>query len=229
MLKVPAKELTQAEYDALPDTKLTDNVVYYISGTKELDPNYTYHTWGENDEIVVRVYHEGESDENIIWFFNGWNQTVLYETIPSSLALYAPDYDAGVVLSANYPNGGTVQDGWIGFYQSTIRAWNQGKGQNVTGIKYGVVIVTNGAEEQLNPYEDDPYVWISSSIKKIIVNGTEYGNTSGGGGSTDVIKGVTQAEYDALPNSKNSDGVAYFVDDSGTYKIMFNGHNYSGT
>ena len=408
VLKIPVKELTQTEYDALPNTKLTDNVVYYISGAKVLDPNYTYHTWGENDEIIVRVYHEGESDENIIWFFNGWNQTVAYETIPSSLASYAPDYDAGVILSANYPNGGTVQDGWIGFYQSTIRAWDQGKGQNVTGIKYGVVIVTNGAEEQLNPYEDDPYIYTSSSIKKIVVNGTEYGNTgggtevipnpseeptdilnsitiddtvysiTGGGGGTEKvtsmtlpssdwyknqevamnitwsasnivctwdggmnigacmhrtvkipadakkirfkittgtsysttierfkigiglratddtswvypdsaytsdwlmlktyatnnsawedeldlsgiqtdtylyicchgwnmtvtqldlveieskekIKGLTQAEYDALPSSKNSDGVAYFVDDSGTYKIMFNGHNYSGT
>ena len=185
ILKTPVKEITQAQYDLLPSTKLTDNIVYYISGTKVLDPDYTYHTWGENDEIVVRVYHEGESDETIKWCFRNWNQTSGDMAIPSSLVTYAPT-DLSPIYSANYPNGGETQDGWIGFYNDNIRAWIQSTGDTTTGRMYGVVDI-NGGARQTNLYEDDPYIWISSSIKKIVVNGTEYGNTSGGGGSGSTV------------------------------------------
>lgn len=205
VLKIPVKELTQTEYDALPSTKLTDNVVYYISGAKVLDPDYTYHTWGENDEIVVRVYHEGESDENIIWFFNGWNQTAIVMSFPTELEPYKPS-NTEPILGANYPNGGTTQDGWIGFYDDSIRAWSQTTEYNVTGIKYGVVDI-NGESRQYIPYED-PYVWISSSIKKIIVNGTEYGNTGGGGSGAEVIPNPQDQPTDTL-ESIGIDGTVY--------------------
>lgn len=76
-----------------------------------------------------------------------------------------------------------------------------------------------------------------TKIAEIDINGTSqdvYAPTGGGGGGNvnDVLvngvsvvdgngdaqitsyKEVTQAEYDALPSSKESDGVAYFIKDS---------------
>lgn len=209
VLKIPVKELTQTEYDALPSTKLTDNIVYYISGTRVLDPDYTYHTWGENDEIVVRVYHEGESDQSIKWCFRNWNQTSGDMAIPSSLVTYAPT-DLSPIYSANYPNGGETQDGWIGFYNNNIRAWIQSTGYTTTGRMYGVVDI-NGGDHQINPYEDDPYIWISSSINKIIINGTEYGNTGGGGSGAEVIPNPTGVATEGLTKIE-IDGTIYSID-----------------
>ena len=48
---------------------------------------------------------------------------------------------------------------------------------------------------------------------KIIRNGIEY---SGGGGSASDIMYLTQAEYDALPESKLTNGVEYRITDAGT-------------
>ena len=63
--------LTQSEYDALPSSKLTDNTVYFIHPEQILDPNYNY-VYADNGKIIVRIYHEGESDEEIYWFFNNY-------------------------------------------------------------------------------------------------------------------------------------------------------------
>lgn len=236
-------ECTQDEYDALPSSKLTDNKIYCISGTKELDSNYNYYKYGENDEIVVRVYHEDEADQVIKWFFRNWNQTSGDMPIPSSLIDYEPPVSSDVYLTPNFPNGGDTQDGWIGFYNHNIRAWTQGKGSTTTGYQFGTLDLSLGVGEQMTPYEDDPYIWISSSIKKIIVNGTEYANTGGGGSGTEVIPNppdqptdildsikidntvygmagalqpvtLTAVQYAALPSSEKMDGSKiYFVTD----------------
>ena len=66
-LLAPITPLTQNEYDALPATKNSDNIVYFITESRTLDPDYSYYTWGQNEEIVVRVYHEGEADEKKTW------------------------------------------------------------------------------------------------------------------------------------------------------------------
>lgn len=42
----------------------------------------------------------------------------------------------------------------------------------------------------------------------IILNGREYND-----GISDIVE-LTQAEYNALPNSKNSDGILYCISDS---------------
>jgi hypothetical protein len=236
--------LTQEEYDDLPSSKLTDDKAYFITASRTLDPSYDYYEYedGQGGKIVVRT-HNNETR----WYFMGWHQTSGDMAIPSELTAYKPT-DYTPIYSANYPDGGTSQNGWIGFYNNKIRAWSQNLGSLITGVMYGVVNI-DGGDNQTYVYKE-PYVWIPSTERKIIVNGENY-IASGGtdveanpsGTATDTlntigidgtiyslsVKGLTQAEYDALPSSKNSDGVAYFVDDSGTYKIMFNGHNYSGT
>lgn len=179
------EELTQTEYDLLPDTKYSDDVVRFAYSTNQiLDPDYTYHKYGDNDEIVVRVYHEGESDQSILWFFRGWNQTSGDVAIPSTLTAYKPT-TTSPVFSANYPNGGTTQDGWIGFYNNNIRAWNQSTSQTATGIMYGVVDIVGG-QSQTNPYVDDPYIYITDPsnppTRRIYLNTREYAEFNGGGG-----------------------------------------------
>lgn len=175
---------TQAEYDALPSSKESDNVLYvvYFDGGQTLDPDYSYHKYGDNDEIIVRVYHEGESDQQILWFFRGWNQTSGDVAIPSTLTAYKPT-TTSPIFSANYPNGGTAQDGWIGFYNNNIRAWNQSTSLTATGIMYGVVDI-NGGASQTNPYVDDPYIYIQddTATRRIYMNGREYAEFNSGGG-----------------------------------------------
>ena len=46
----------------------------------------------------------------------------------------------------------------------------------------------------------------------IIRNNKVYAGSGGGSGNANIVK-VTQAEYDALPESKNSDGVLYAITD----------------
>ena len=46
----------------------------------------------------------------------------------------------------------------------------------------------------------------------IMKNGIPYGGDSGGSGNANIVK-LTQAEYDALPSSKNSDGILYAITD----------------
>lgn len=230
---------TQAEYDLLPSSKESDNVLYvvYSDGGQVLDPDYSYHKYGDNDEIIVRVYHEGQSDQQTLWFFRGWNQTSGDVTIPSTLTAYKPT-TTSPVFSANYPNGGTSQDGWIGFYNNNIRAWNQSTSQTATGIMYGVVDISGG-QSQTNPYVADPYVYIpdSNATRRIYMNGREYAEfNSGGGGTGDVAdvevngvsvldpddkiakitsyKEVTESEYEAIPVAeRESNGIAYFIND----------------
>ena len=193
-------ECTQDEYDALPSSKLTDNKIYCISGTKVLDPNYEYHEYidGQNGKIVVRI-HENMTE----WFFMEWHQTATAISFPTELEPYKPS-NTDPILGANYPDGGTTQDGWIGFYDNSIRAWSQSTEDNVTGIKYGVVNI-NGESRQYIPYED-PYIWVSSSIKKIVVNGTEYGNTGdGGGGSATEITTLLDVQSATSPMNLSDD------------------------
>lgn len=182
--------LTQAEYDALPSSKESDNVLYlaYFDGGQTLDPDYSYHKYGDDDEIIVRVYHEGQLDQQTLWFFRGWNQTSGDMAIPTELASYKPANPSSAVYSANYPNGGTSQDGWIGFYNNNIRAWVQNLTQTTTGVMYGVVDIAGGERQSLS-YVDDPYVYIqdADATRRIYYNGREYAefnSGSGGGGSS---------------------------------------------
>lgn len=212
---------TQSEYNALPSSKESDDVLYvvYFDGGQILDPDYSYYTYGDNDEIIVRVYHEGELDQQTLWFFRGWNQTSGDVAIPSTLTAYKPT-TTSPVFSANYPNGGTSQDGWIGFYNNNIRAWTQSLAETTTGVMYGVVDILGGDRQSL-PYVDDPYIYIQdgTATRRIYMNGREYAefNSGGGGGSswTDVegtlVAGQTSITLSS-PSIKLTSTFEFFTD-----------------
>lgn len=245
-LLAPIVNILQEDYDALPSTKNSDGIAYFITATKELDSNYTYHKYGENDEIVVRVYHEGETDEEIIWFFNGFTKTASDWSIPSELQPYTPDVSTlGSTTSKAYDaSDSDTQTGWIGWSQSrgrdVIRSWNIGWDMTLEGTFYAVVRTDRG-DEQTNPYED-PYIWVESTSRKIMLNGRAFVNggggssvipnptdsatdtlntieidgtvydIEGGGGSANLID-LTQEEYNSLPISERTNGSAYFINE----------------
>lgn len=206
---------TQAEYDALPSSKESDDVLYlvYFDGGQTLDPDYSYYKHGANDEIIVRVYHEGEADQQILWFFRGWNQTGTILSIPSELSAYAPIVTNQAVASINFTdNTGATQNGWIGFYSNTIRAWSQDWTSNITGIMYGVVDPNGNyyPNPQTNPYTDDPYVYIpdGEATRRIYMNGREYaefnGGSGGGGGSWTDVEGTLLAGQTSITLNSSS-------------------------
>jgi hypothetical protein len=89
---------------------------------------------------------------------------------------------------------------------------------------------------------DDTTLTLAPTANIVIdkVYGLKFGGGGGGGGNVDDVevngvsvlnpvtkiaeitsyKEVTQAEYDALPSSKESDGVAYFVKDGGVTSVF---------
>ena len=135
-------DLTQADYNALSTAQKKNGSVYMTH-----DGGYDFISYNDGD-IIVRV---NNSTQETLWFFRGWNKTTTADVdIPEELAEYAPSVTTPV-FSANYPNGGTTQDGWIGFYLNKIRAWNQVLGGTIAGVMYGVVNIAGGAN-QMNAF-----------------------------------------------------------------------------
>lgn len=60
----------------------------------------------------------------------------------------------------------------------------------------------------------------SGNVDDVEVNGVSVLDTSDHIAKITSYKEVTQAEYDALPSSKESDGVAYFVKDGGMTSVF---------
>jgi hypothetical protein len=60
----------------------------------------------------------------------------------------------------------------------------------------------------------------SGNVDDVEVNGVSVLDTSDHVAKITSYKEVTQAEYDALPSSKESDGVAYFVKDGGVTSVF---------
>lgn len=58
------------------------------------------------------------------------------------------------------------------------------------------------------------------NVDDVEVNGVSVLDTSDHIAKITSYKEVTQAEYDALPSSKESDGVAYFVKDGGVTSVF---------
>ena len=201
--------LTQSEYDALPSSKLTDNIVYFIHPEQILDPNYNY-VYADNGKIIVRIYHEGESDEEIYWFFNNYSHSSGVYAIPSNLTDYyntstaqaATAYDpttgnhvAGIVVN-QYGNMGVYVPGWGSYYTSPVNC--------KLSMNYPDNTVQNTTYE-------DPYIYIDNNAYKIIFNGYEYINT-------DIVthEGLTPEEYELLPIDQKTNGEIYFISDNGT-------------
>lgn len=170
-------ELTQAEYDALPSSKLSDNTLYmvYFDGGQTLDPNYNYYKYGENDEIVVRVYHEGQADQAVLWFFNNWTATALDNAIPQELQTWKPT-STDPIFSDSYATVGGEQTSWVGFYANSIRSWSLDLGSGYIGTVNAVVNpYPASAGQQENGYYS-PYVYIQDSppFTKIYYNTHEF-------------------------------------------------------
>ena len=235
-------ELTQAEYDALPTSKLSDDTLYmvYFDGGQSLDPNYNYYKYGENDEIVVRVYHEGQADQEVLWFFNNWTATALDNSIPAELQAWKPT-NTQPIFSDSYAEVGGAQTSWVGFYANSIRSWNITLATSYIGVVNAVVNPFPTSEgQQTNGYYS-PYVYIQDSppftkiyynnhefthkvtanpseaatetLQKLKVDGIVYG-VSGGGGEASVVE-LTQAQYNALTPAEKTNGSIYMTHDGG--------------
>ena len=161
--------LTQVEYDELPSSKESDNVAYFIHDNSS---EYTYHV-DNTGTIVIRVYHEGESDEEAECFFCGWNQTAGDVPIPSEISEYLPADTVNHIYHSNSYSASNEMNGYIGFYNGNIRMWNIPRSATISGIVYGVVKISdpNISEPQSNLYSD-PYV--DANTCKIVMNGLVF-------------------------------------------------------
>lgn len=205
------EEMTVAEYEQI--TPEQDEVYFvYSNTTSVLDPNYTYHQYGD---IVVRVYHEGETDQEIVWFFNGFTKTASDWTIPSELLAYTPS--SGSTTSKAYDSESSeTQNGWIGWAvdalgRNVIRTWTTNWYYTLAGTFWAVVKI-DGTNEQSNPYES-PYVYIETGTpqRHIYLNGRDYG-TGGGGGSTKIVDELWSGN-EQPPTTGTSINLAHSISD----------------
>lgn len=168
-------ELTQAEYDALPSSKLSDDTLYmvYFDGGQTLDPNYNYYKYGENDEIVVRVYHEGQADQEIRWYFHEYTQVAALIPIPTELGSYWSGANTAKAYTANT----STVCGWVAitdYLGGRMGIYSPNWGQYLTGPIDAMVVIGGGAEQSTT--YSDPYVYIQDSppFTKIYYNTHEF-------------------------------------------------------
>lgn len=168
-------ELTQAEYDALPSSKLSDNTLYmvYFDGGQTLDPNYNYYKYGENDEIVVRVYHEGQADQEIRWYFHGYTQVAALIPIPAELG----NYWSGANTAKAYTANTTTVYGWIAvtdYLGGRMGIYSTNWGAYLSGPIDAMIVIGGGAEQSTT--YSDPYVYIQDNppFTKIYYNTHEF-------------------------------------------------------
>lgn len=200
-------EMTQLEYDVLPDTKLSDDVVrfaYYDGGTPQLDPDYTYVTYGQDDEIIVRIYHEGEADEEVLWFLRGFYVDGASGTdIPNELQSYLPTFGSeSWITSLMYPDDtSTTPNGACGFQSGTTKLFGfTSDWQSYQAGTYWGVIDIAGVREQHNEYYD-PYVYLPLTVTRhIYLNGRQYSGEGGSGSDTNVTQTEisTNDDYEVL-------------------------------
>lgn len=207
-------ELTQAEYDALPSSKLSDDTLYmvYFDGGQTLDPNYNYYKYGDNDEIVVRVYHEGQADQEVLWFFNNWTSTALDNSIPTKLQAWKPT-NTQPIYSDSYATVGGEQTSWVGFYANSIRSWSLDLGTGYIGTVNAVVNpYPTSAGQQENGYYS-PYVYIQDSppFTKIYYNTHEF---------THKVTANPTGTATAILNKMEVDGIIYKMGGRTSYGIV---------
>lgn len=136
-------DITQTDYDALPDAQKKNGSIYRIL------KNYEYHVSNDGD-IVVKI-----GSGKTLWYFIGKyvNQEV---SIPSELQSYKPTVSQLVQASKSYTDGGITQNGWVGFYNNYIRFWSTDWASLQAGYTYGVVDPNNDTNLQTLVYES-PY------------------------------------------------------------------------
>lgn len=188
--------VTSEEYAQLTTAQKQDlSKIYYVSP-------YKFYTL-KDGEIIIRV--NGTTYE---WFFNGFILTESFYTIPSEYRQYTKNdpYEGSTAWSDNTSSTslGIIEMG-PSDYTERISAQDGNWAGNIilnTPI-YGKVIIGNG-DSQGNTYSD-PYD-VETPIL-IYYGGKQYTEYT----TPSVYRELTQDEYDALPSSKNSDGIIYFI------------------
>ena len=127
--------------------------------TRQLDPNYNYYTY-DDEKIVVRVYHEGQEDEEIRWYFHNFSMPTGRQTFPTELARF---YTAGAnnqsaksyTINTQNVNGWTILSDYLG---GSINEYNTGYSR-VESQAFDAMVIIGDGEEQDTVYTD-PYVYL---------------------------------------------------------------------
>lgn len=140
--------LTLSEYNQLSNEEKNNGCIYLVTPNQSTD--YVFHET-QDGTIVIRANQN--LNENLC-FFCGFDNTLGDYPIPSEVSSYIPvNYWA---YAPNYPNAGTTQDGWGGFYNNNIRMWSQDLGRVITGVMWGVIDLNSSTTQQVTQYSD-PY------------------------------------------------------------------------
>lgn len=228
------EELTQAEYDALTPAEKSNGTIYFITdgegggGGSSVIINPSGTPIGVMNKISVNgaIYSvpTGISDVKV-------NNTsvVSGDVAYIDLSGYATTtaLTNGLATKQNTLTAGaniSINNNTISATDTTYTA-----GTNIT-ITNGVISASGGTEVEANPTGT-----ATDTLNTVDIDGTIY-EIQGGGGSGNVddvyengvsvvgsdhiarvksYKTLTQAEYDALPQSKLTDGVLYCIEDSG--------------
>lgn len=172
------KEITQGEYDDLPNSEKNDGTVFFTH-----DGGYDYINY-DNGKIIVRVNTSDPTD--CLWFFNGWNKGLNDIDIPEELVPYAPTKTSAVdamQAKAWSDSSSTSHVGWIGFVYPgksnvKMRSWST----NFTSLAEfdaWAILDINGSVEQGGQTEEyqDAYTYPTSSEitpNRIYMNGRQY-------------------------------------------------------
>ena len=192
-------QISQLAYDELTIAEKEDPTKLYMISALAA---YEFHS-AENGQVVVRIGPDGTK-----WFVNGLYIDAYGWDVPSDLEQYIPDDS----IYANRYTSATASspDRGFGFTTASYGAgylfnWDGSIGYTFAGTTYGVLNNTGGSTQTL-PYTD-PYQLDDTDKLRIYYMNQLYSNLP-------VYREVTQQEYDALPSSKNSDGIIYFITDN---------------
>ena len=168
-------DMGETEYAGITPEEDTAYFVYG-DGESRLDENYNYYTYnGQTGQIIVRVYHEGQSDEEIVWFFHGYSQPAGDMAIPSNLLPY---YKVTTNQNAfSYLTGTTTRNGYVIIWRDkTIAVTYVSTSSYSTDVVDAVIVMGSGVNQD-NPYTS-PYVNVISDLKSryIYFNNKEYVN-----------------------------------------------------
>lgn len=199
---------TPTKYNALSDDEKNDlSKIYYVS-------DYEFYHDPDNP-VVVRV----GANNDIKWFFNGYTfaNSSRYEVPENLREFQAPLNTQGTrhvrCDSTPYDSPDATSpissDYFVGWHQND--QLNQMRYSRITSTSASIrngtvyaVIDPNGGAGQSNPYTD-PYDVPNGFI--IYYGGKQYTEYE----PAKPYVELTQAEYDALPSSKESDGIIYFI------------------
>lgn len=186
------KEVTQAEYDALPSSKLTDGIAYFIKDAT-------------TDMVVLDVKIDGVSIVNSDGYANFYTMIGATAQADGTTGLVPAPTSAD---KDKYLKG----DGTWASVQSGASAID-----DLTNVN-----ISNPADGQVLKYDATNEEWVngtgggsgSGNVDDVYVNGSSVLDSNHIAQVKSYVE-LTQAEYDALPASKLTDDILYCISDSG--------------